>query len=130
GASVTQPIFTAGRLRSGVRLAEVRQKTALLVYQQSIQGAFRSVSDALVAYRRTREFRVQEELLFRSAQDAARLSHMRYSGGITGYLEVLTNETNAFAAELALVQARQNELLAVVELYEALGGGWQQGGDE
>ena len=125
GALVTQPIFTAGRLRSGVRLAEARQKTALLVYQQSIQGAFRSVSDAFVAYRKTREFRVQEELLFQSAQDAARLSRMRYTGGITGYLEVLTNETNAFAAELTVVQAHQNELLAVVQLYNALGGGWQ-----
>src|SRR5579864_1784492 len=126
GASVAQPIFTAGRIRSGVRLAEAREQTALLVYQQSIQGAFRSVSDALVAYRKTRQFRVQEELLFESAQDAARLSHLRYTGGVTGYLEVLTNETNAFAAELALVQARQNELLALVQLYEALGGGWQQ----
>jgi outer membrane protein, multidrug efflux system len=126
GASLTQPIFTAGRLRSGVRLAEARQHTALLVYQQSIQAAFRSVSNALVAYRKTREFRVQEEFLFQSAEDAARLSHMRYTGGVTGYLEVLTNETNAFSAELALVQARQNELLALVQLYEALGGGWQQ----
>ena len=126
GASLTQPIFTGGRLRSGVRLAEAREQTAVLVYEQAIQGAFRSVSDALVAYRKTREFRVQEELLFESAQDAARLSHMRYTGGVTGYLEVLTNETNAFAAELALVQARQNELLALVQLYEALGGGWQQ----
>jgi multidrug efflux system outer membrane protein len=109
-----------------VRLAEARQKTAVLVYEQSIQTAFRSVSDSLVAYRKTREFREQEELLFQSAQDAARLSHMRYAGGVTGYLEVLTNETNAFSAELAVVQARQNELLALVQLYEALGGGWQQ----
>jgi len=126
GASLTQPIFTGGRLRSGVRLAEARQKTAVLVYEQSIQTAFRGVSDSLVAYRKTREFREQEELLFQSAQDAARLSHMRYAGGVTGYLEVLTNETNAFSAELAVVQARQNELLALVQLYEALGGGWQQ----
>jgi outer membrane protein, multidrug efflux system len=126
GASLTQPIFTGGRLRSEMRLAEARQQTAMLFYQQSIQGAFRSVSDAFVAYHKTREFRAQQELLFRSAQDAARLSHMRYSGGVTGYLEVLTNETNAFSAELGLVQARLNELLALVQLYQALGGGWQQ----
>jgi len=126
GASLTQPIFTAGKLRSNVRLAEAQQQTALLFYQQTIQGAFRSVSDGLVAYRKTREFRAQEELLFQSAQDAARLSHMRYSGGVTGYLEVLTNETNAFSAELGLVQARLNEFLALIQLYEALGGGWQQ----
>jgi len=126
GASLAQPIFTGGRLRSDVRLAEARQQTAVLFYQQSIQGAFRSVSDALVAYHKTREFRAQQELLFRSAEDAARLSHMRYNGGVTGYLEVLTNETNAFSTELGLVQAQVNELLAVVQLYQALGGGWQQ----
>jgi multidrug efflux system outer membrane protein len=126
GASLTQPIFTGGRLRSQVRLAEARRQTAVLSYQQSIKGAFRNVSDGLVAYRKTREFRTQQELLFRSAEDAARLSHMRYNGGVTGYLEVLTNETNAFSTELGLVQARLNELLALVQLYQALGGGWQQ----
>jgi outer membrane protein, multidrug efflux system len=126
GASLAQPIFTAGRLRSNVRLAEAQQQTALLFYQQTIQGAFRSVSDALIAYRKSREFRTQEELLFQSAQDAAHLSHLRYNGGVTGYLEVLTNETNSFSAELALAQARLNELLALVQLYQALGGGWQQ----
>jgi multidrug efflux system outer membrane protein len=126
GASLAQPILTGGRLRSEVRLAEARQQTAVLFYQQSIQGAFRSVSDALAAYHKTREFRAQQELLFRSAEDAARLSHMRYNGGVTGYLEVLTNETNAFSTELGLVQAQLNELLAVVQLYQALGGGWQQ----
>jgi outer membrane protein, multidrug efflux system len=125
GAALTQPIFTAGKIRSNVRLAEAQQQTALLFYQQTIQGAFRSASDALIAYRKTREFRAQEELLFQSAQDSARLSHMRYSGGVTGYLEVLTNETNAFSAELAVVQAQLNELLALVQLYQALGGGWQ-----
>ena len=126
GASLTEPIFTAGRLHSEVRLAEARQQTAVLLYQQLIQGAFRNVSDALVAYEKTREFRTQEEFLFQSAQDAARLSRMRYTGGATGYLEVLTNETNAFSAELGLAQARLNELLALVQLYEALGGGWKQ----
>jgi outer membrane protein, multidrug efflux system len=126
GASLTQPIFTAGKISSRVRLAKARQQTATLFYQQSIQGAFRSVSDALIGYRKTREFSSHQQELFESAQDAARLSHMRYNGGVTGYLEVLTNETNSFSAELGLVQARLNELLAVVQLYEALGGGWQR----
>jgi outer membrane protein, multidrug efflux system len=125
GASLAQPIFTAGRLRSNVRLAQAQQQASLLFYQQTIQGAFRSVSDALIGYRKTREFRTQQELLFQSAQDAARLSHMRYTGGVTGYLEVLTNETNAFSAELGLVQAQLNELLALVQPDQALGGGWQ-----
>lgn len=126
GASLTQPIFTAGKIHSNVRFAEAQRQTALLFYQQTIQGAFRNVSDALVAYRRTREFRAQEELLFQSAQDSARLSHERYTGGVAGYLEVLTNETNAFSAELGLVQAQLNERLALVQLYQALGGGWRQ----
>jgi outer membrane protein, multidrug efflux system len=126
GASLTQPIFTAGRIRSNVKLAEAQQQASLLFYQQTIQGAFRSVSDALIARRKSKEFLAQQELLFASAQDAARLSHMRYNGGVTGYLEVLTNETNAFAAELELVQAQLNEFLASVQLYQALGGGWQQ----
>jgi outer membrane protein, multidrug efflux system len=125
GASLTQPIFTAGRIRSNVRLAEAQQQQALLFYAQTIQGAFRDVSDALIANRKSKEFRIQQELLFQSAQDAARLSHMRYNGGVTGYLEVLTNETNAFAAELELVQAQLNESLALVQLYQSLGGGWQ-----
>jgi outer membrane protein, multidrug efflux system len=126
GASLAQPIFTAGRLRSNVRFSEAQKQATLLFYEQTIQGAFRSVSDALIAYRKSREFRTQEESLFQSAQDSSRLSHMRYSGGVTGYLEVLTNETNAFSAELGLVQAQLNELLALVQLYKALGGGWQQ----
>jgi multidrug efflux system outer membrane protein len=126
GASLVQPIFTAGRLRSNVRFTEAQQRAALLFYEQTIQGAFRNVSDTLIASRKSTEFRIQEELLFQSAQDSARLSHMRYSGGVTGYLEVLTNETNAFSAELGLVQAQLNELLALVQLYKALGGGWQQ----
>jgi multidrug efflux system outer membrane protein len=123
--SITQPIFTAGKNRSGVRLAEAQQQAALLVYQQTIQGAFRGVSDAFVAYRKDQEFRAQQELLAHSAQDAAQLSSMRYQSGTTSYLEVLTNETNYFTAELGLAQARLNELLALVQIYQALGGGWQ-----
>jgi multidrug efflux system outer membrane protein len=107
-------------------LAEAQQQEALLVYQQTIQGAFRGVSDALVAYRKDQEFRAQQELLAQSAQDAAQLSGMRYKSGTTSYLEVLTNETNYFTAELGLEQARLNELLALVQIYQALGGGWAQ----
>jgi multidrug efflux system outer membrane protein len=125
GGALTQPIFTAGKLRSNVRLAEARQQEFLLRYEQTIQGAFREVSDSLAAYRRTQEFRQQQELLVASAQDATRLSHMRYSGGVASYLEVLTNDTNYFSAELGLVQAQLNERLALVELYKSLGGGWE-----
>ena len=123
--SITQPIFEGGRLKSGVRLAEAQHDQLLLSYQQTVQGAFRDVSDALVAYRKYREFRIQEQLLVGSARDAAHLSELRFKAGSTDYLEVLTNETNAFSAELALAQAQGNELNSLVQLYLALGGGWE-----
>jgi len=126
GSTLAQPIFTGGRLRSNVRLAEAQQQEAVFFYQETIQGAFRDVSDALIAYRKTQEFREQQQFLVNSAQDAARLSHMRYNGGVASYLEVLTNETNYFSAELNLAQAQLNELLALVQLYKGLGGGWEQ----
>jgi multidrug efflux system outer membrane protein len=122
---LTQPIFTAGRIRSNVQLTEAQQQELLLVYQRTIQQAFREVSDGLIGYRKSREFRVQQESLAESAQDAARLSDLRYRGGATSYLEVLDSNTRYFSAELGLTQARLNELLALVELYRALGGGWQ-----
>jgi multidrug efflux system outer membrane protein len=126
GGSLTQPIFAGGRIRSNVKFTEARQQEAALAYQQTIQQAFRGVSDALVEYRKDREFREQQEQLAFSAQDAARLSETRYRGGATSYLEVLTNETNYFNAELGLAQARLNELLGLVRVYRNLGGGWQQ----
>ncbi|HWC16813.1 MAG TPA: efflux transporter outer membrane subunit [Terriglobales bacterium] len=126
GSTLAQPIFTAGRLRSNVRLTQAQQDEALLLYQETIQGAFRDVSDALIAYRKTQEFTQQQKQLVDSAQDATRLSHLRYSGGATSYLEVLTNDTNYFTAELGWVQARLNEQLALVQVYKGLGGGWQQ----
>jgi outer membrane protein, multidrug efflux system len=122
--SVTQPIFEGGRLKSNVRLTEAQREQLLLTYQQTIQGAFRDVSNALVAYRKFREFRIQQEHLTESAQDAARLSETRFKAGTADYLEVLTNETNSFSAELTLAQAQGNELNALVQLYQALGGGW------
>ncbi len=124
--TVTQPIFTAGKLRSNVRLAEAQQQEAVLTYQQTIQGAFRDVSDSLIAYQKNAEFRTQQELLANSAQDSAQLSEQRYKAGTTNYLEVLTNETNYLSADLGLAQARLNELLALVQVYKALGGGWEQ----
>jgi multidrug efflux system outer membrane protein len=106
-------------------LAEAQNEQLLLAYQQAIQGAFRDVSNALVAYRKNREFRIQQQNLVDSARDAARLSEIRFKAGSTDYLEVLTNETNSFSAELALAQAQGSELSALVQLYQALGGGWE-----
>jgi multidrug efflux system outer membrane protein len=124
--ALTQPIFEAGRIRSGVKLAEAQKQEMLLTYKRTIQNAFRDVSDALIAYRKNREFRIEQEKLKNAAQDSARLSNLRFKSGETDYLEVLTNETNYFSAELGLAQAQFNELLALVELYRALGGGWEE----
>ncbi|HYX54443.1 MAG TPA: efflux transporter outer membrane subunit [Candidatus Limnocylindrales bacterium] len=126
GAQLAQPIFTGGRLRNGVRLAEAQEKEAALVYENTVQQAFRDVSDQLVAYSKNQEFRHQQELLTKAAENAAQLSDIRYKGGAASYLEVLTNQTNYFTAELNLSQAQFNELNSLVQLYRALGGGWQQ----
>ena len=125
GGSLTQAIFAGGRIKSGVKLSEARKEEMLLTYQRTIQQAFRGVSDSLVEYRKDREFRERQQELVLAAKDAARLSEMRYKGGATNYLEVLTNETNAFNAELGLAQAQLNELLGLVDIYRNLGGGWQ-----
>ncbi len=125
---VTQPVFTAGRTRSQVALAEARTKEAVAVYAQTVKQAFRETSDSLVGYTKAREFRAQLEALATAAQDARRLADIRYQGGATSYLEVLDAETRLFESELSLAQARQAELSAFVEVYRALGGGWQQEG--
>ncbi len=121
-----QPVFAGGRIKSGVRLSEARQQEAALAYQQTALQAFREVSDALIAHRKNQEFRIQQELLTASAEDAVRLSNMRYSGGVTSYLEVLDSDTRYFDARNTLARAQLNELLSMVEVYRALGGGWEQ----
>jgi len=126
GGQLVQPIFEGGRIRSNVRLTKAQQEEAVLFYQQTIQQAFREVADSLVAYRKNQEFREQQELLNGAAQDATRLADIRYRGGVTSYLEVLDSDTRYFDAQLGLAQAQLNERLALVQLYNALGGGWQQ----
>ena len=125
-APLTQPIFTAGRLKSNLKLTEAQKEQAMLTYQQTIQQAFRQVADALISYSKDREFRERQQALTVAAQGAADLSEIRYKGGTASYLEVLTNETNYFSAELNLARAQLNERLALVQLYGALGGGWEQ----
>jgi multidrug efflux system outer membrane protein len=126
GSELTQPIFTAGRLKSNVRLNKAQQEFAVVTYQSTVQGAFREVSDALIAYSRTREVRVQQELLVQALQDRSRLAYLRYEGGVDSLLNALDADRDLFNSQLALAQVRLGELTSVVELYRALGGGWQQ----
>src|SRR2546426_8553409 len=123
---ITQPIFTAGRLKSDVKFAQGQQEVALVQYQQTIQTSFREVSDALVQYRKVREIRTQQELLVTTLRDRSQLAYLRYQGGVDTLLNALDADRDLFAAELNLAQTRRNELLSLVQLYKALGGGWQQ----
>jgi multidrug efflux system outer membrane protein len=122
---VTQPIFTAGRLKSNVRLAEAQQKSALIQYEKTVQTAFAEVSNALIAHQRVRESREQQELLVAALRDRTRLAYVRYNGGVDTLLNALDADRDQFQAELNLAEIRLNELLSVVQLYKALGGGWQ-----
>jgi len=127
GPAVTLPLFTGGRLRANLKITQAQYEEALAAYQQTVQNAFREVSDGLIAYQRTREFTVYQEQRTQANREATDLANIRYDGGVTSYLEVLYNEQELFTAELNLAQARLNELLSVVQLYRALGGGWQTG---
>lgn len=123
--ALTRPLFDAGRIRSGVAFSEAQRQEAVVVYRRTILQAFQEVSDALIARRKDREFLEQEEMLAQSARQAAELSDLRYRRGVTSYLEVLDSDTRYFDSELGLARARLNELLSLVDLYKALGGGWK-----
>jgi NodT family efflux transporter outer membrane factor (OMF) lipoprotein len=122
---ITQPIFNAGRLRAGVRAAEAVQQEALLAYKKSIQQSFQEVSDSLVGVRMLKEVRLESAKQVKALSQQTDLAYQRYYGGVTPYLEVLDSDRQLFESELKLSQDRANELLAVIALYRALGGGWQ-----
>jgi multidrug efflux system outer membrane protein len=126
GPSVTLPLFNGGRLRANLKITKALYDEALYTYQQTVQNAFREVSDALIGYQRNREFRMRQEERTQANREAADLATTRYQGGVTSYLEVIYNEQELFSAELNLAQARLNELLSVVSLYRSLGGGWTE----
>lgn len=125
GPAITMPLFTGGRLRANVKVTQAQYEQALATYQKTVQNAFREVSDGLIVYQRSGEFVSRQEQLTQANREATKLANIRYDGGVTSYLEVLYNEQQLFVAELNLAQAHLNELLSVVQLYRALGGGWQ-----
>jgi outer membrane protein, multidrug efflux system len=126
GPSFTLPIFNTGRTGAGVDSAEARAQIAVELYRQTVVQAFREVSDALVEYQKRQEFRIQQQALQQAARDASRLANMRYTGGVSSYLEVLDSERQLFDSELGLVRSYRDELVAIIRLYKALGGGWQE----
>jgi len=122
---ITQPLFTGGRLKSDVKFAKAQQQLAVIQYQQTIQNSFREVSDALVQYRKFKEIRIQQALLVDTLRDRSRLAYLRYQGGVDTLLNALDSDRELFNAELDLTQTKRNELVSLVQLYKALGGGWQ-----
>lgn len=122
---LAQPIFTAGRLKSNVKLTEAQREEALVQYEKTIQTAFAEVSNSLIAHQRTRESRAKQEDLVYALQDRLRLAYIRYRGGVDTQLDALDADRDLFSAELSLSQMRLQEVLTVVQLYKALGGGWQ-----
>jgi multidrug efflux system outer membrane protein len=123
--SLSEPIFDGGRIRSNYHLSQAQEQEMLLEYRKTILSALKDVSDSLVAYKQTRERREQQAALVVSAADAVRLARLRYSGGNTSYLEVLTTDTDLYDAQLQLAQSQEQEAASLVQLYAALGGGWQ-----
>lgn len=122
---IAQPLFTGGRLKSNVRLQRARQEIAVAQYEQTVQTAFREVSDALIERRKVKEIRTQQEQLVVTLEERSRLAYTRYLGGVDSLLNALDAERQLFNAQLQLTQTKRNELLSLVQLYKALGGGWQ-----
>jgi multidrug efflux system outer membrane protein len=123
--ALTLPIFTAGRIGANLEAAQAQQRIAAEQYRQAIQNALREVEDALVAYRRLREQRDGAERVTAADRERLRLTRMRYEGGVSSYFEVLDAERQAFDSELTLVQTTRDVYASVVQLYRALGGGWE-----
>jgi len=123
--SAVLPIFNAGAVKVGVKLTEAQKREMIAAYRKSIYNGFKEVSDALVAYSRTREQRLQQDQLVHALMETDRLSNLRYQGGLDSYLQVLDAERSLFQGRLVLAQLRLQELESFVGLYKALGGGWQ-----
>ena len=119
------PIFRAGQIRSAIRLTEAQERESLLDYQKTVYTALRDVSDALIDHDRTREQRAEEEKLVNALSETVKVATMRYQGGLDSYLQVLDAQRDLFQGQLTLSQLRLQEVLSVVQLYRALGGGWQ-----
>lgn len=125
GGLVDLPIFDAGRRTGNYKTAKAQREELLISYQKAIDGAFRDVSDTLIGYRKTKEYRGSQAELTATLRDQSQLANQRYLGGVSSYLEVLDTERQRLTAEQQLAQAQRDELTVLVQLYKALGGGWQ-----
>jgi multidrug efflux system outer membrane protein len=126
GAGLVAPVFEGGRLASQEEAswAILEQKVAL--YRQQVITAWREVNDAAISVRKLGEVAVQLEVQVTAARNAERLARLRYDGGVSNYLEVLDAQRSLFSSELSLAQSNRDQLVAMVQLYKALGGGWRE----
>jgi outer membrane protein, multidrug efflux system len=124
GGQLAQPLYAGGRITSQYRLALAQREEAELTYKQTVQQAFADVANSLVAYRQSRLYRVKLEEQTATYKETSRLANVRFTGGATSFLEVLTTQQQYFSSELQTTQAWYTELQSYVQLYQALGGGW------
>lgn len=122
--NVTAPLFSAGGIKGQVRVAEARQQQELLAYRRAIQVAFQEVDDALIAGQKSREELNAQAQRLDALRTYARLAHLRYDNGYSGYLEVLDAERGLFSAELDYTRVKSDTHFALIDLYKAMGGGW------
>lgn len=125
GGGLAQPVFNAGRLRHNVEFAEARQREAVAAYEQTIYQSFRDVEDALVAHRKSREALTEQSVAVRASRDALDVAESRYRSGLTTYLDVLDAQRTLLAAEVDESRVLLSQLVSIVQLYRALGGGWE-----
>jgi multidrug efflux system outer membrane protein len=125
GGVLDLPIFDAGRRSGNYKTAKAQREEFLINYQRAINGAFSDVSDALIGYQKTKEYTASQQLLTDTLHDQSRIATARYVGGVSSYLEVLDTERQRLTAEQQLAQGQRDVLTSLVQLYKALGGGWQ-----
>lgn len=125
GAQVAQPLYQGGRIRSNYRLSWAMRDEAELAYRQSFQLAVADVSNSLVGYAQSRQYRAKIQEQTDTYYETARLANVRFIGGSTSFLEVLVTQQQYFTSQLALAQAWNDELQTYLQLYRALGGGWE-----
>jgi outer membrane protein, multidrug efflux system len=125
GSQLAQPLYQGGRITSGYRLAWAQRDQAELQYKQTVLQAFGDVANSLVGYTQSRQFRMKIEEQTATYNESARLANVRFTGGYASFLEVLIVQQQYFTSELQLAQAWETEMQSYVQLYQALGGGWQ-----
>jgi multidrug efflux system outer membrane protein len=118
------PIFTGGRLKAQKRQAVAAWQQTKLEYQETILTAFREVSDALISREKYEGIRADQSKAVASYEEAVRISNMRYYDGFSSYYEVLQTQQRLYPAQLNLAETELQRRLVIIQLYKALGGGW------